>query len=561
MLFGLGGDTTSKRYVLTQRVQAFQPAQTVITTRQIAQFHSSCRPTTVQTRLALFGNSGNDTDRPEGTTSTVERRDSTDSFPSNLLSSLEAGELKATIQYFQNRQGEQLEQNPALPLVAWERIFAAIESRTANIDEATENLRRQQEQTTASAAAATEFPPVSEARQEMTDLYNLLAEHGYLTLFGAARTEAQPTPSEQRVVPVVGSHTISPGLLEEILSLPMKALTPQPTNTLLFAGIAFALAELMASIVFGWSFQVLTLWTLFFATLDRLFLNGAVLESALKVLSPEMQNKIVKHEAGHFLAAYLLGCPVEGCVLNAWKALQDRRFQNRAVSAGTSFFDPILSKQMNIDNKVTRSSIDRYSIIVMAGIAAEADFYGRADGGASDEMALVAFLSQLNTGRGSGLPGVIGQSGPAPPGVWNSDSIRNQARWGAVQAVMLLREYKPAYDALVAELEKGGSLGECIFAIEKAAKEHDLKPLFEPKGYIVKDNQGLDGYSYTTDKPKEHSTLEMPMTTSIDETKAPSTQLSNDVLDEEASLEQLREFREEVESKLKSIEERLNEIQ
>jgi hypothetical protein len=233
-----------------------------------------------------------------------------------------------------------------------------------------------------------------------------------------------------------------------------------------------------------------------------------------------------------------LGCPVEGFVLSAWAALADARFGDRSVSAGTSFFDPLLSKQIG-DSKVTRSSIDRYSIIVMAGIAAEGVNYGQADGGAGDETALIAFLSQMN-GPPSANPS------------WNDVTIRNQARWGAMEAVLILREYKECYDALVDTLERGGSLGDCIYAIEKAGRDHNKLPLKEPLGYIVERPGGLEE-EWVTELPQSLVGQEMvPATTA--KTATPP-------MDTEQSLEALREYKQMMQKKLNDIDEKLGQLE
>ncbi len=96
----------------------------------------------------------------------------------------------------------------------------------------------------------------------------------------------------------------------------------------------------------------------------------AIFEMALCMVKPEMSNQITRHEAGHFLCVYLLWCPIKGVVLSMWAALSNGRFSGRlacAVSAGTLFYDPSLSKQISGAKTPDGESIDRYSIIVIGG--------------------------------------------------------------------------------------------------------------------------------------------------------------------------------------------------
>jgi len=426
-----------------------------------------------------------------------------DSAEERLNQSLQDGKLKQAVTV--------LEQNPSLELSkeTFGKVFDCIESTTEQAEENSINIRFLDEQ------QGSQYPPQSPARMDMTKMYKTLRTNGQLVFFGACENE--PLAS--------GSKTVTPVLLEEITNLSMTSLTPKPTNTLLLAGIALAVVEAVCSMTFGWNLNALAFVTLTAAFLDKAFVNGVIFETIVRTIQPKLQSKILRHEAGHFLCAYLLGCPVEGCVLSGWAALQDARFDKRQVTAGTSFFDPALSGEMN-SGRVTRASIDRYSVIVMGGIAAEAMNFGGADGGAGDEMALVAFLSQLNTGGG-------GQ-------IWNSGSIRNQARWGALQAVLLLREYKACYDGLVDALERGGNLGDCIYAIEKAGREAGLEPAKRPVGWIL--DQGDYG-KWSTSPPREQTQSTLAVV-------APR-------LTEQESAEALKDARRIMEDRLNDINEKL----
>lgn len=411
-------------------------------------------------------------------------------------------------------------------------IFNAIEERTKEAEE--NNINKRVAEEGSINLGAMEYPPTSPARTEMTEMYKLLKSTGQLTAYGAAADGKYPA---------LGTKNVTPILLEKITGLSMTSLTPKPTNTLLLAGVALAVLEGIVSVGTGIDLNFMIFATLFMAFLDKLLVNGAVFETATRIFMPEYTDKIRKHEAGHFLCAYLLGCPVEGCVLSTWAALNDARFGGKrtTVNAGTSFFDPNLSDEINGRKPLTRSSIDRYSIIVMGGIAAEALNFGIADGGAGDEMALVSFLSNLNPRSGGAM-------------TWNIDSIKNQARWGALQAVLLLREYRACYDALVDALERGGELGECVYAIETAIKESGLPSVAEkPLGYIV--DQGLYG-EWMTDLPATTSTTpDTKPTTSIEETK----ELSVSSIEEEVlSLEELKK---RMEDKLREIDSKLDKLE
>ena len=225
---------------------------------------------------------------------------------------------------------------------------------------------------------------------------------------------------------------ITPQKLEAITGISTAALTPkQRQNYWTLAGIGVCAIQYALGESLGLDPLYTTIPATFAAlAIDQLFYRGAVFESIYQQIFPEYKQKIIVHEAGHFLISYLLG--VRGCVTNAWDA---RKYPEIKGQAGTIFYDPKLSDEL-AGQKVTRSSVDRMSIVLMAGIAAEALKFGKAEGGVVDEKALVGFLTSFS-----------------PP--WNIVRIQGQARWSAMQAILLIREHQAAFDALVAVLEQG----------------------------------------------------------------------------------------------------------
>jgi hypothetical protein len=321
-------------------------------------------------------------------------------------------------------------------------------------------------------------PNSSEVSMEMQNLYTELQERGRLAGYGSISMDVLPSTKKPA--------DMTPDALESLTGVPMEALTPRRApGVWLQAGIALFLAEYAVSTALGVDPLDITIpATAGIFLLDRIFLRGAVFESILRRVVPGYFDKIVTHEAGgcwlhgdrpplspppplsllereysaccsdhldflltipagHFLVAVLLGCPVQGCLLDPWEV---RRFV-AAGQGGTVFADRSFASGLASGN-LSRTDINRFSIILMAGIAAEALQYGRAEGGSSDEDTLISLLSST-----------------VPPFAF--DQIQQQARWAAVQALLLLKEHRGAYDELVAALKERKDLGHCIEGIDQ----------------------------------------------------------------------------------------------
>ena len=174
------------------------------------------------------------------------------------------------------------------------------------------------------------------------------------------------------------------------------------------------------------------------ATLDTLTWQGKgvnLLLDSLSGASAGYRDRIIRHEAGHFLVAYLLGIPVTSYVLSAWEAFK----QGKPGQGGVSFKD-IES------NSLTPLLIQRYSTLWMAGIAAETLVYGNAEGGAEDREKLRGVLSSLKR---------------------SPTECLQQERFCVLQAQTLIKENWAAYEALVTAMQQRLPVSECDRIIQE----------------------------------------------------------------------------------------------
>jgi hypothetical protein len=175
-------------------------------------------------------------------------------------------------------------------------------------------------------------------------------------------------------------------------------------------------------------------------TLDTIGWQGqgaTLLLDALARFSPEYRQRVIRHEAGHFLVAESLGVPVVDYSLGAWQAFRKGFGGQGGVEVDTS----ALEAQMVAGEQW----IDRYCMVQMAGIAAEQILYGEAQGGMDDRFKLRQTLTLLNL---------------------SPEVVQQKERWAILQAKGVLKEQQSAFDALTIALTEQRSIQDCRKLLE-----------------------------------------------------------------------------------------------
>lgn len=168
--------------------------------------------------------------------------------------------------------------------------------------------------------------------------------------------------------------------------------------------------------------------------------GGNILIDWLASFSPQHRERIIHHEAGHFLVAYLLNIPIKNYTLSAWEAWKNKQ----SGQGGVSFDDQELRLELE-RGKITPVMLERYCTVWMAGIAAENLVYQTVEGGVDDKSQLQKILYTLG---------------------FNGSHSQQKQRFCALQAKTLLERNWSAYEALVKAMGKKSSVSECIKVIE-----------------------------------------------------------------------------------------------
>ncbi len=178
------------------------------------------------------------------------------------------------------------------------------------------------------------------------------------------------------------------------------------------------------------------------ATVDSFSWEGKGLTLFLDLFtSSEERQRIIHHEAGHFLAAYCLGIPITGYTLTAWETF---RQGEKAGIGGVQLDFSLLSDQEKISKNPL--IVERTFTVLMAGIAAEKVIYNNVEGGEEDKQNLREIIRLL------GL---------------RADIYQQKESWALLQAKNLLLRHQTAYEGLVKLMEKRASVEDCQQLIQE----------------------------------------------------------------------------------------------
>lgn len=188
----------------------------------------------------------------------------------------------------------------------------------------------------------------------------------------------------------------------------------------------------------------ITFFLLGVATLDVFQFQGqgaSLLIDGLAGTSASTRERILHHEAGHFLVAHLMEIPIQGYALNGWEAFK----QGFKAQGWVQFADQLLWEQLQ-QGQISAQVLDRYCAVWMAGIAAETLIFKKAEGGREDRDKIIAIWTQLQRPL---------------------SEAKIKERWAILQAKTLIETHKVAYLGLVEAMRNRASVADCCLGIEQ----------------------------------------------------------------------------------------------
>tara|TARA_B100000519_G_scaffold191067_1_gene191109 strand:+ start:359 stop:1144 length:786 start_codon:yes stop_codon:yes gene_type:complete len=154
-------------------------------------------------------------------------------------------------------------------------------------------------------------------------------------------------------------------------------------------------------------------------------------------LNPEYMERIVKHEAAHFLIAYLSGIPVSSYSLGLMEMhveLLEAKIEKKLVGkAGV----------------ITQEEMEALAVVAMSGVAAEAKYFEKVAGQEADLFSLQKAMNKTEPKLGA-------------------QKEKSITRWAVYKAAKIITDNEKSYVRLCRAMKEDKSVAECIKAIESA---------------------------------------------------------------------------------------------
>ncbi|KAI5074663.1 hypothetical protein GOP47_0010624 [Adiantum capillus-veneris] len=205
-------------------------------------------------------------------------------------------------------------------------------------------------------------------------------------------------------------------------------------------GVTSALAVLAGQLPGDWGFFIpYLIGSISLVVLAIGSIAPGVLQAAIVSFSSvfeDYQDRVLRHEAAHFLVAYVLGVPIVGYSLDTGKEhvnLVDEKIQKRIY-----------------EGKIDAKELDRLAVVSMAGLAAEGLKYEKVTGQSADLFSLQRLINRTK-----------------PP--LSSEQQQNLTRWAVLFAGSLLKNNSQVHEALMVTMSEKASIFDCIQTIEKAS--------------------------------------------------------------------------------------------
>ncbi|KAK6123880.1 hypothetical protein DH2020_042371 [Rehmannia glutinosa] len=179
----------------------------------------------------------------------------------------------------------------------------------------------------------------------VANAYAFLKDRGFLPNFGKYRN-----------IVLEGPREVTPTVLKSSTGLEVSKLSPKKWGVsgsssvfliALLAGVSVLLNQ-------GIDIRPNLAAILGLSMLDAIFLGGSCL-AQISSYWPPYKRRILVHEAGHLLVAYLMGCPIRGVILDPIIAMQ----MGIQGQAGTQFWDEKLQNEL-AEGRVSGTAFDRF---------------------------------------------------------------------------------------------------------------------------------------------------------------------------------------------------------